>query len=402
VFRIAKKEFTVATRPLLFAQIAAAFGSAAALLLALPGVARATATNAIPTSPRDIAQVMKKADAWQLAHPWKPEDRNWIRATWYTGVMAAYAATRDEDYLRQSLAWAETSQWQPGNEASGANVLACGQTYLELWLLRHEAKRIEPLVAWLNSSATNTPRGARVWYLEGGRRYADSLFVAPPTLAMLARATSDHKYLHWMNAFYWDVYDELFDRAEGLFYRDERFIGAKNAKGRKVIWSRGNGWVFAGLPRILGNLPKDEPSRDRYEALFKTMAAAIAARQGRNGLWRPNLADPDEFSMPEASGTGFFIYGLSWGVQEGVLDRKTYLPVVEKAWVGLAGCVSEEGKVEWGQPVGDRPVAVRREDTHEYVTGAFLLAGSQVLRLATNGLIGEPPTAVKSTGSSQP
>ena len=333
---------------------------------------------------------MKKANAWQLAHPWKPEDRNWIRATWYTGVTAAYAATGDEDYLRQSLTWAEKYQWQPGDEASGANVLACGQTYLELWLLRPEAKRIGPLVAWLNLGADNTPSGAKVWYKEGGRRYADSLFVAPPTLAMLARATSDHKYLDWMNAFYWDVYAELFDRHEGLFYRDARFIGANTKNGCKVIWSRGNGWVFAGLPRILHYLPKGEPGRDRYEALFKTMAAAIAARQGKDGLWRSNLADPDEFPMPETSGTGFFIYGLGWGVREGVLDPTAYLPVVKKAWVGLAGCVSEEGKVQWGQTVGDRPAAVQREDTHEYVTGAFLLAGSQVFRLATNGLIGEP------------
>jgi rhamnogalacturonyl hydrolase YesR len=219
---------------------------------------------------------------------------------------------------------------------------------------------------------------------------------------MLARATGDHKYLEWMNAFYWDVYDELFDREKGLFYRDERFIGAKNAMDHKVIWSRGNGWVFAGLPRILGYLPKHEPGRDRYEALFKTMAAAIAARQGQDGLWRPNLADPDEFPMPEASGTGFFIYGLGWGVREGVLDRKLYLPVVEKAWVGLAGCVSEEGKVQWGQPVGDRPVAVQREDTHEYVTGAFLLAGSQVFSLATNGLIGAPAAAAKRAESNHP
>ena len=365
-------------------------GCAAALRLAQPVAARAADTSAAPISPASIALLMKKANSWQLAHAARAEDRNWIRATWYTGVMAAYDATGETGYLKQAQAWAERNHWQPGTEASGANVLACGQTYLDLWSIQREPKRIEPLIAWLNSGAANTPGGGRVWYREGGRKYADSLFVAPPTLAMLARATGEHKYLDWLNAFYWDVQGELFDRQEGLFYRDARFIGARTASGRKVIWSRGNGWVFAGLPRILRYLPKAEPGRDRYEALFNTMAAAVAARQGVDGLWRPNLADPAEFPMPETSGTGFFTYGLGWGIQEGLLDPKLYLPVVRKAWAGLAACVSPEGKVQSGQKVGDRPAAVQRDDTDEYVTGTFLLAASQVLRLAGKGLMNEP------------
>ena len=117
------------------------------------------------------------------------------------------------------------------------------------------------------------------------------------------------------------------------------------------------------------------------------MAAAIAKQQQPDGLWRPNLGDPEEYPMPETSGTGFFCYGLAWGVRNGLLDRGTYLPVVKKAWAGLVSCVSPEGKIQWGQLVGDRPVAVQREHSHEYVTGTFLLAGSEVLRLVKAGAI---------------
>jgi rhamnogalacturonyl hydrolase YesR len=132
--------------------------------------------------------------------------------------------------------------------------------------------------------------------------------------------------------------------------------------------------------------------------LLKTMAAALAQAQGPDGLWRPNLADPAEFPMPESSGSGFFCYGLAWGINHGVLDRATYLPVVQRAWRALRLIVgtgitaaanipyakwNDNGKVQWGQPVGDRPVAVKQEDTQEYVTGAFLLAGSKMYKLAS-------------------
>ena len=134
-------------------------------------------------------------------------------------------------------------------------------------------------------------------------------------------------------------------------------------------------------------LPKDDPSRPRYVELFKTMAASLAKRQSADGLWRSNLDDPDEFPMPETSGTGFFCYGLAWGIRNGLLDREAYLPVVKKAWAGLVRCVSDEGQVQWGQLVGAFPVSVQREHTHEYVTGTFLLAGSEVLRLAKASLL---------------
>jgi len=363
-------------------------------LVGLQSACGAAETTLQPTnsfSPEGITALIHKVNTWQLAHPWRPRDRNWIRGTYYTGVMAVRQATGDDAYLEQARHWAERNGWRPGNGASGANDLTCGQTYLQLFFLKTNRAFIEPLITWLDSGRPNTPSGAKVWYLEGGRRYADSLFVGPPTLAMLARATGDRKYLDWMNDFYWDVHSELFDQEEGLFYRDQRFRGATNLHGRKIIWSRGNGWVFAGLPRVLDQLDKSDPSRRKFELLFKQMAASIARRQPPDGLWRPNLADADEFPMPESSGTAFFCYGLAWGVRNGLLDRNNYLPVLRRAWTGLVSCVNADGRVEWGQLVGDRPAAVKQDDSQEYVAGAFLLAASEVLQLAKLGMIDVQP-----------
>lgn len=335
---------------------------------------------------------MRRVDDWQFTHPvMKPDSRNWERGTWYTGVMAAYHATGDQRYLEQARAWGRQHEWREGGKDSPANKLTCVQTWLELYFADKDRVMIEPAIRWLNSGDSNTPSGQKVWYLEGGRRYADSLYVGPPALAMLAKATGERKYLDWMNDFYGDVQRELFDPQAGLFYRDRRFIGATNGHGKKIIWSRGNGWVFAGLPRILQHLPKDDPSRDRYVELLKAMAVSVAGCQGIDGLWRPNLADADEFPMRESSGTGFFCYGLAWGIRNGLLDRATFLPVAERAWTGLVSCVSDEGQVQWGQLVGDRGVVVKQEDTHEYVTGAFLLAASEIYQLVKEGILKEPP-----------
>lgn len=329
-----------------------------------------------------ILAVMHKANCYQLKHPWQKADRNWIRATYYTGVMAFYRASGDRTILDQAMQWAEENHWQVGTEHAGGNILTCGQTWLELHAIKNDPKMIEPLVKWIDSGKPNAPSGAKVWYLEGGRRYADSLYVGPPTLAMLARTTGDRKYLKYMDDFYWDVYSELFDKEAGLFYRDKRFIGKKSSNGKKIFWSRGNGWIIAGIPRILEHLPKDHATYQRYLELFKILSAAIAKCQREDGLWCPNLGDPDEFPMQETSGTAFFTYAMAWGVNNGILDRDAYLPVVRKAWAGLVRSISTEGKVQWGQLVGDQPVAVKEQDSHEYVTGAFLLAGSEMLKLA--------------------
>jgi len=160
--------------------------------------------------------------------------------------------------------------------------------------------------------------------------------------------------------------------------------GPRTSNGRKIFWSRGNGWVIAGIPRVLRYLPEDDPYYNRYVELFRTMAASIARVQGEDGLWRTNLADPDEYPMPETSGSAFFCYAMAWGVNNGVLEKQIYLPVVRKAWSGLVGAVSPEGKLGSVQVVSGWPEPVSPENTHEYAVGAFLLAGSEVIKLAAN------------------
>jgi rhamnogalacturonyl hydrolase YesR len=111
------------------------------------------------------------------------------------------------------------------------------------------------------------------------------------------------------------------------------------------------------------------------------MAESIASHQGEDGYWRTNLADPEEYPEPESSGTAFFVYALTWGINKGILEEATYLPVIKKGWEALYNGLSSEGMVRWGQAVSRDPGPVSESDSHEFVAGAYLLAGSEILKM---------------------
>jgi len=318
--------------------------------------------------------------AYQVANPVVAPpiaDNDWERGTFYTGVMALYRATKDPSLLERAEHWAETNGWQPGPGIAPANSLTCAQTYLDIHAIRREARMIEATRRFVDGRIREERRGREEWF------YSDALYVAPPALAQLAKATGDPRYLDYLSSMYWDVVDALFDAQAGLFYRDRRFVPLRTLHDAPVLWSRGNGWVIAGIPLILEHLPADHPGRPRYLDLFRKMARALKPVQGKDGLWRTSLLDADEFPEPDTSGSAFFCYALAWGVNRGHLDADEYLPVVSRAWNGLASCVEPDGKLGWVQRINDRPGPVARSDTHEYGAGALLLAASEMMRLET-------------------
>jgi unsaturated rhamnogalacturonyl hydrolase len=350
-----------------------------------------------------VKSLMDRVNKYQFEHPWSDIDDNWIRGTYYAGVMACYLATGDSKYLDQCDALGTKLGWKipalkPGSKGSGVNVLTCGQTFLESYMLKKKKYKISNIIANLENPEIRNPVSEPLhWYFEAGRRYVDGLFTGPPTLAMLFSVTKDEKYLHWMESCFWDVYGALYDFEENLFYRDHRFFPdcleqrkadphwqgneQVTANGKKVIWSRGNGWAFAGIARILKYLPEDNVSYKRFELVFRNMAQSLKSRQSGEGFWFPNLADPGHVRVKETSGTCFFLYGFAFGINSDILDRTEYLPVVEKGWKSVCEAVSPEGKVQWGQMVGDRPIMIKQEDSHEYVSGTFLLAASEIYKI---------------------
>jgi rhamnogalacturonyl hydrolase YesR len=149
-----------------------------------------------------------------------------------------------------------------------------------------------------------------------------------------------------------------------------------------LYWSRGNGWVLGGLVKVLEIMPKDYPTRPKYVQQFKEMAEAVKNIQGKDGLWRSGLLDPDAYDLPEVSGSAFFTYAIAYGINEHILDRKTYYPVVEKSWKGMLGHVYADGRLGSIQPVDGQPGKFKASASHVYGVGGFLMAGYQMNRLA--------------------
>ena len=354
-------------------------------VLAQPApVGAAAAARPSPSDAGEALRIMRAAADWQLAHPSRHAPYDWTQAAFYTGVMALARVSGDAKYLDAMRAMGERNGWRPGLRPGHADDHAVLATYAQLYEIDRDQRMLAPARALLDF-LRSYPFGEPLTWGNGIENrelaWCDALFMGPPAMAAVSRATGDPRYVELANRLWWKTTDYLYDRDEHLFYRDSRFFVPREPNGRKTFWSRGNGWVFAGLARMLRDLPAGHPDRGRYLALYRDMAETVAAVQGEDGYWRSSLLDPASRPNPESSGTGFFVFGLAWGINEGLLDRTRFEPHVHRGWAALAGAVQPDGMLGWVQPIGDAPGATTAATTEVYGVGALLLAGSEVVRL---------------------
>jgi rhamnogalacturonyl hydrolase YesR len=338
-------------------------------------------------TPRAILKAMQRVADWQLANPSKHKTTDWTQGAGFAGMMALAGISGDPKYRDAMLAMGETNNWQPGPRMYHADDQCVGQAYAELYLLYRDPKMIAPMrehfdailakpSAITNLDFSQPGHGQELW------SWCDALFMAPPAWARLYAATDDERYLNFAVTNWWRTTDYLYDTNEHLYFRDSTYFKKAEANGKKVFWGRGNGWVMGGLVRVLQFLPMNHSDRPRFEKLFKEMADEILSCQQPDGLWRASLLDPDSYPAKETSGSGFFTYALAWGVNQGLLDRAKFEPAVRKGWTALVGCVDADGKLAHVQPIGADPKNFAADSTEAYGVGAFLLAGSEVYRMA--------------------
>jgi len=335
--------------------------------------------------PKEIKKAMTEAALWQLQNP-KHELFDWTNGAFYAGIFAAYQTTGDKKLMKAMLEMGEKNQWKPGPRLHHADDHAICQTYIDVFRIKKDLKRIIPFRKQMDKFIA-TPYETSgiqkiIWW------WCDALFMAPPALVKLSMTTGDKKYMEYSDKLFHECYDMLYDKKENLFARDLGYVikGDGNdrfeANGAKIFWSRGNGWVMGGLVRILSELPKGYKERSFYEKIYTEMADKIASLQQSDGLWRASLLDPQSYPGGEVSGSGFYTYALAWGINNGLLDKTKFMPVVQKAWKGLNGLIQPDGHVGWCQPIGADPRKNFNAESWEvYGTGAFLLAGSEVIKL---------------------
>jgi unsaturated rhamnogalacturonyl hydrolase len=335
--------------------------------------------------PKAILRVMTAAADWQLAHPAVHDPWDWTQAAFYTGMMAFSKVTDDGKYLAAMRAMGEKNQWRPGLRPGHADDYAVLATYAQLYQVDRDPKMLRPATALFSFLASRKYDEPLAWGNAIETRelaWCDALFMGPPAMAAMATAANDKRFLDLGNRLWWKTTEYLYDKEEHLYFRDSRYFEPREPNGKKVFWSRGNGWVIAGLVRMLDDMPGDYPDRARYLALYRDMAAKVAAVQGADGYWRSSLLDSASLPNPETSGTGFFVYALAWGVNRGVLDRATFEPVARRGWSAMVKAVQADGMLGWVQRIGDKPGATSADTTEVYGTGALLLAGSEMHRLS--------------------
>jgi len=332
--------------------------------------------------------VMERVADWQLAHPapkWKSTD--WHNAAFYAGVMSLVEVSPSLRFREAMIKMGEGNSWKLGERIYHADDHAVGQTYADLYRATKDARMIGPMRERFDYILAHQKDDNLLFdeKQNPGRTdrwsWCDALFMAPPAWAKLTQVTGDAKYLEFAVTKWWVTSDYLYDRSERLYFRDSSIFPKKEKNGAKVFWARGNGWVLGGLVRMLQSMPADHPARAKFVQQFREMSERIAALQNADGYWRASMLDPQSYPMQESSGTGFFCYGLAWGINEGLLDRAKFEPTVRKAWAALLACVKPDGRLTHVQPVGFTPVTFDENSTEPYGVGAFLLAGREMIRL---------------------
>ena len=346
-------------------------------------------------TPAAIEKATRKVADWELTNfgqyfgtldrSRQLDGRIWTWSALYAGYMAASSEFGEGKYRDAMEQVGKAYDWGLITKLpalpNGDN-MSVAQTYLELYLTDKDPTQIAPIRASLDAILAaprvelNTPGKRIEWW------WCDALFMAPPTWARMYAATGDPKYISYLDQEWAKTNTLLYDTQAHLYARDATYIPKTEKNGQKIFWGRGESWVLGGLARTLQYLPKDDPARVKYETQLKEMAAALAKLQRPDGLWTSSLLDPADFPEPELSGSSLITFGMAWGINNGVLDRKTYTPVVTKAWAGMLTHIYADGRLGDIQQTDAAPSTYKPSASYNYGVGGFLLAGSELHKMS--------------------
>jgi unsaturated rhamnogalacturonyl hydrolase len=376
------------------------------LLLLILAAARFVAAEAgDPFSRKEVLRSMELANGYFMKK-WPDPGQDivtdkvrpsnlWTRAAYYEGLMALFYINGDRDLYEYAVRWGESHHWMPayGNlDTRDGDHQCCGQTYIELYQISGNADWIGPITENINRMVDDDQDDDWSWI--------DAIQMSMPVFAKLGVVHGDTAYFYKMYRLYRYAKcrhgeNGLYNPVDHLWWRDGDFDPPVSTPGGKMLyWSRGNGWVYAALARVLSVIPAGETHREEYRSDFLAMSEALAGIQREDGFWNCSLVDADHFGGKETSGTAFFVYGMAWGINNGLLDPLTYLPHVRAGWQGLVrDALHGNGFLGWVQGTGKEPAAgqplscTKPANFEDFGLGAFLLAGSEVYKLAASGML---------------
>lgn len=353
----------------------------------------AAATTSYAQTQKDVLKLARRVNTYFVKKnpdPGKPtfvkkqrSSNLWTRAVYYEGLMDLYSIDPDKSYIDYTDRWGTAHKWTARTSVDNTNAdnQCCEQTYIDRYAMEKQPEMIAPTKQNLDHQIS-TGRKDYWWWI-------DAIQMAMPVYAKYAQLTGDRKYLDYGMQAYRDTRDRrgLFNVAEGFWWRDSVYKAPyKEPDGKNCYWSRGNGWVYAALVRVMKTLQPTDPYYLELEKDFIIMTHALVWAQRPDGFWNASLVSTN-YAGPEMTGTALFLYGMAWGIQNGILDAEDYRPVCDKAWEALASCVHDNGFLGYNQGTGadpstGQPVTFNSvPDFEDYGTGCWLLGAVEYYKL---------------------
>ena len=158
-----------------------------------------------------------------------------------------------------------------------------------------------------------------------GQGWTDDMFMASSILSRTGNVDVAAKML--------TAYAARLQRPDGIF---------NHAVDGPAAWGRGNGFAALGIIEALTAMPATHPSRSALLDIYKRHMAALQQQQSPDGMWREVIDNPAAYR--EETATAMLLTAMARGIRLGWIDR-SYAPVVERAWRGLAAHVVDDGTV---------------------------------------------------------
>lgn len=349
-----------------------------------------TAQEILATAQQGNAYFMSKyADPTVPTFVKKERSSNlWTRSVYYEGLMSLYAIDPEKKYADYTDEWADFHHWSPRNSniTTNADDQCCGQIYVARFLQTGstDSTKIRSVIANLDHQMATRKLNYWTWI--------DAIQMAMPLYACIYKITGKRKYIDYaMKMYRWSRNEcggGLFNKKTGLWYRDADYVPPyKEADGTDCYWSRGNGWVYAALVKVMNTIGTHDPYYKELKKDYIRMSKGIASCQRLDGSWNVSLASPATYNGKELTGTSLFLYGISWGIMKGYLKKKNFRPVADRAWNAVRSCVHEDGFLGWVQGTGKDPSAgqplsyTKVPDFEDFGTGCFLLGATEYYKL---------------------
>jgi unsaturated rhamnogalacturonyl hydrolase len=256
-------------------------------------------------------------------------------STWMTAIKFA-ALTKDEE-LKASLIKRFDPVLTPEVQAAFTNIQRhvdhniYGIVPLEIYMQTKD-KRCLDFGKWLADRQWERPNTNGL--SDQTRFWIDDMYMITILQVQAYRATGDKVYLD-RAALEMVAYLDRLQQPNGLFYHGERF---------PFFWGRGDGWIAAGMPELLGELPANHPKRARIMEGYQKMMAALLNYQDTDGMWHQLIDHPESYK--ETSCTAMFTYAFITGVKKGWLTDPAYADAARKGWLGLQTYLDANGMLD--------------------------------------------------------